>query len=72
MPLLIMCLTAIDQYFALIRWLSVIEQLNRSVQLLDRVDNAAFAEQQKAMLRADNDRQLAERSVLREPFGLHE
>ena len=45
MSKLIMCFAAIDQDLALVGWLGIIKQLNRSIQLLDRICDSAFAKQ---------------------------
>lgn len=42
---LIMCFATIDQDLALVRWFCVIQQLNRSIQLRNRIENSAFAKQ---------------------------
>lgn len=69
---LIMGFAAIDQDLALVGGLGIIQQLNRSIQLRNRIENSAFAKQQKAMLGSGDDCQLTQRSTMGQLLGLHE
>ena len=42
---LIMCFAAIDQDLSLVRWFGIIQQLNRTIQLRNRIENSTFAKQ---------------------------
>lgn len=55
---LIMSLAAIDQDLASIGRLSISDQLSCSIQLLDGIGDEAFSEQQQAVLRPGDDREL--------------
>ena len=60
---LIVNLPAIDQDLASIRQVGVLDQLNCSVQLLDRISEETLSQQQETVLRSRDNCQLTQRSA---------
>jgi hypothetical protein len=67
-----MSFATIDQDLALVLRLGVIEQPNRSIQLIDGICDPSLSKQQQAVLCSCDDRQLAERSTIGEPLRVHQ
>src|SRR3954454_15571563 len=69
---LIMSLAPIDQDLAAIRRLSIVDQLNCSIELPNRVAEQPVSKQQQAVLRSRNDSKLAQRLAGCELLGFDE